>query len=77
MKYSVNSFSSQVGVLSLKYPMVSFQEQSDTAYERLLTLVQELLPSDSKLSKEEKNKENEKTKNMSFVVSMKEYTLVL
>lgn len=59
----------QVGVLSLRYPVVSFQEKSDTAYEKLLEIVQGLLKNDPSMSKDDKNKENEKTKNMSFLVS--------
>lgn len=56
-------------MLSLRYPVVSFQEKSDTAYEKLLETVKGQLKDDPIMSKEDKNKENEKTKNMSFMVS--------
>ena len=59
----------QVGVLSLRYPVVSFQEKSETAYDKLLEVVQDLLKDDDGTTKDDKNKENEKTKNMSFTVS--------
>ena len=59
----------QVGVLSLKFPLVSFQEKSETAYETLLALVKEQIGSSATLDKQTKNKQNEHAKNMSFTVS--------
>ncbi|WAR27954.1 PATS1-like protein [Mya arenaria] len=56
---------SEVGVLSLKYPLVSFQEKSDTAYENLLALVRQEIESQGP-TKEQKNAQNDETKNMSF-----------
>ena len=57
----------QIGVLSLSYPIVSFQEKSDTVYENLLKLVQENM-STGETDKERKNKLNEQHKNLSFQV---------
>ncbi|KAL3867198.1 hypothetical protein ACJMK2_044420, partial [Sinanodonta woodiana] len=60
---------SEIGVLSLNYPIVNFQEKSDTAHERLLQLVREQLSShmeEEASLKEKKNKINEEQKNLSF-----------
>ncbi|KAL3867179.1 hypothetical protein ACJMK2_044417, partial [Sinanodonta woodiana] len=58
---------SEIGVLSLNYPIVNFQEKSDTAHERLLQLVREQLSShmEEEASLKEK-KINEEQKNLSF-----------
>ena len=59
----------QVGVLSLGYPLVSFQEKSESAHETLLSLVNEELDRQSEPTmKEIKNKQNEEHKNLSFQV---------
>lgn len=59
----------QVGVLSLRYPIVSFQEKSETAYSNLLALVKERLEGDdTEKEKERKNRQNNEHKNLSFQV---------
>ncbi|XP_053405100.1 uncharacterized protein LOC123566493 [Mercenaria mercenaria] len=58
---------SEVGVLSLRYPIVSFQEKSETAYSTLLSMVKEKLSvDDPETEKDRKNKQNNEHKNLSF-----------
>ncbi|KAH3812974.1 hypothetical protein DPMN_141417, partial [Dreissena polymorpha] len=57
--------STEVGVLSLKYPLVSFQEKSEMAYTKLVELVSAELNHEP-VTKQQKNKQNEETKNLSF-----------
>ena len=56
-------------MLSLKYPLVSFQEKSEMAYTKLVELVSAELNHEP-VTKQQKNKQNEETKNLSFSVSL-------
>ncbi|XP_041374603.1 uncharacterized protein LOC121387519 [Gigantopelta aegis] len=60
----------EIGVLSLNYPLLSFQEKFDTPSEKLYDMVKAVLSSvevkDSEKTKELKNKANEDQKNLSF-----------
>ena len=59
----------KVGVLSSNFPLVSFQEKSETAHETLLNYVkQELAKQSGPSTKDIKNKQNEEHKNLSFQV---------
>ncbi|KAL4228297.1 hypothetical protein ACF0H5_013728 [Mactra antiquata] len=56
---------SEVGVLSLRYPIVSFQEKSETAYSTLLSLIKDQMKNDE-TQKNKKIGQNDEHKNMSF-----------
>ena len=55
--------------MSLRYPIVSFQEKSEMAYSNLLAMVKEKLSDgDTETVKDKKNKQNKEHKNLSFQV---------
>ena len=60
----------QVGLLSVYYPIVNFQEKTKHAKSKLLKLVQDRLGEgdDAETLKAQKEKANERHKNLSFQV---------
>ena len=62
----------KVGLLSVYYPIVNFQEKTKNAKKKLLTLVRERLGEgeDAETLKAQKEKTNERHKNLSFQVGL-------
>ena len=69
---SCHNVSFQVGLLSVHYPIVNFQEKTKNARKKLLKLVQDRLGEgeDPETSKAQKEKTNETHKNLSFQVGL-------
>lgn len=63
-------FPEQVGLLSVHYPIVNFQEKTKNAKKKLLKLVRERLgeQDDAETVKAQKDQTNERNKNLSFQV---------
>ena len=69
----------QVGLLSVYYPIVNFQEKTKNAKKKLLKLVQERLGEgeDAETLKAQKDQANERHKNLSFQVCLHFYCFCL